>query len=354
VTRADTAIEISGTLQKAAWEADLLPPVENLGAGIWSVPVPMPQSSLRYVLVYLLELDDGVAMIDAGWDTDVAWEALTAGLGQAGFGMGDVKACLVTHIHPDHYGLAGRVREESGAWIALHPADAAILPQRYMQMDGLMEEMRAHLVHCGVPPEPLETMRGASMPIRDLVNAVLPDVLLEDGDRPDIAGWDLTAIWTPGHSPGHLCFYDATRRVLLSGDHVLPRITPNISFHPQQTVNPLADFVESLERVALLDVDEVLPAHEYRFRGLAQRVAQLRNHHDERLEQLRSILRSTPGATAWECTLGLTWSRPWAEIAFWTQRAALGETLAHLIVLESTGEARRIGDEIEHWELVKP
>ena len=111
MTRADTAIEISGTLQKAAWEADLLPPVENLGAGIWSVPVPMPQSSLRYVLVYLLALDDGVAMIDAGWDTDVAWEALNDGLGQAGFGMGDVKACLVTHIHPDHYGLAGRIRE---------------------------------------------------------------------------------------------------------------------------------------------------------------------------------------------------------------------------------------------------
>jgi glyoxylase-like metal-dependent hydrolase (beta-lactamase superfamily II) len=354
VTRADATIEISGTLQKQAWADDILPPVENLGAGLWSVPVPMPQSSLRYVLVYLLELDDGVAMIDAGWNTDEAWEALTGGLGKAGFSMGDVRACLVTHIHPDHYGLAGRVREESGAWIALHPADAAILPQRYMQMDGLMELMRAHLTRCGVPPEPLETMRGASMPIRGLVEAVLPDVLLEDGARPDLPGWDLTSIWTPGHSPGHLCFYDASRRILLSGDHVLPRITPNISFHPQQTVNPLADFLESLERVALLDVDEVLPAHEYRFRGLAERVTQLRDHHDERLAELREILRSSPGSTAWECTLRLTWSRPWEEIAFWTQRAALGEALAHLIVLESRGEVRRSGDEVERWELTGP
>jgi glyoxylase-like metal-dependent hydrolase (beta-lactamase superfamily II) len=351
VSRDLAPIEITGTLQKSAWEDDVLPPVEDLGGGLWSVPVPMPQSSLRYVLVYLLELDDGVAMIDAGWDTDDAWSALNGGLRKAGYAMGDVKAVLVTHIHPDHYGLAGRVREASGAWIALHPADAAILPNRYIQMDGLLDQMQAHMTRCGVPEAPLDQMRGASMPVRGLVNAVLPDVLLEDGDRPDIKGWDLTAVWTPGHSPGHLCFYDARRRLLLSGDHVLPRITPNISFHPQQTVNPLADFLESLERVAKLDTDEVLPAHEYRFRGLAERVAQLRAHHDERLREVAAILRAHPGASAWEVTLGLSWSRPWDEIAFWMQRAALGETLAHLIVLEARAQARRSGDEVDHWEL---
>ncbi|MGH9046199.1 MAG: MBL fold metallo-hydrolase, partial [Acidimicrobiales bacterium] len=105
------AIDISGTLQKQALEDDVLPPVESLGDGLWSVPVPMPQSSLRYVLVYLMELPDGVAMIDAGWDTEEAWTALNDGLGKAGYAVGDVKSVLVTHIHPDHYGLAGRVRE---------------------------------------------------------------------------------------------------------------------------------------------------------------------------------------------------------------------------------------------------
>ena len=248
------AIDISGTLQRQAWDDDVLPPVESLGAGLWSIPVPMPQSSLRYVLVYLLELDDGVAMIDAGWDTEEAWAALNSGLGKAGYKIGDVKSVLVTHIHPDHYGLAGRVREASGAWIALHPADAEILPQRYMQMDDLLTRMRGHLLESGVPVDSLDTMRGASMPIRGFVNAVFPDVLLEDGDRPEVPGWDLRAIWTPGHSPGHLCFYEADRRVLLSGDHVLPRITPNISYHPQQTANPLADFLDALDKVAALDV----------------------------------------------------------------------------------------------------
>ena len=345
------AIEISGVLQKQAWDDDVLPPVESLGSGLWSVPVPIPQNSLRYVLVYLLEVPDGVAMIDAGWDTEDAWAALGAGLGKAGYEMSDVRSVLVTHIHPDHYGLAGRVREASGAWIALHPADAEILPQRYMQMDGLMTRMRGHLLESGVPPEELDDVRGASMPVRGFVNAVIPDVLLEDGDRPDVPGWDLRAIWTPGHSPGHLCFYDTERRILMSGDHVLPRITPNISFHPQQTANPLADFLDALDKVAALEVDEVLPAHEYRFRGLAERVVQLRAHHEHRLGEIRAVLADHPGSTAWEIAVELTWSRLWSEIAFWMQRAALGETLAHLIVLESRGAVRRSTGIPQHWEL---
>jgi glyoxylase-like metal-dependent hydrolase (beta-lactamase superfamily II) len=345
------AIDISGTLQRQAWDDDVLPPVENLGAGLWSVPVPMPQSSLRYVLVYLLEVGDGVAMIDAGWDTEDAWDALNAGLGKAGYEISDVKSVLVTHIHPDHYGLAGRVREESGAWIALHPADAAILPQRYLQMDKLMTRMRSHLLESGVPNISLDDVRGASMPVRGFVNAVLPDVLLEDGDRPEVPGWNLRAVWTPGHSPGHLCFYEVERRLLLSGDHVLPRITPNISFHPQQTSNPLADFLDALDKVAALEVDEVLPAHEYRFRGLAQRIVQLRDHHESRLAEIGVALDERPGSTAWEIAVDLTWSRPWSEIALWMQRAALGETLAHLIVLESRGTVRRSSGIPQHWEL---
>jgi len=105
-----------------------MPPVERVGDGLWSIPVPIPNNPLRYVLVYAFELRDGVAIVDAGWDTADAWAALCGGLEHAGFAVGDVRAALITHIHPDHYGLAGRVRERSGAWVALHAADAALLP----------------------------------------------------------------------------------------------------------------------------------------------------------------------------------------------------------------------------------
>src|SRR5262245_5691724 len=101
-----------------------LPPVEPVRPGLWSIPVPIPSSSLRYVFVYVFETDRGPFIVDTGWNTDDAFNALSTGLTSLGTSINDVQGVLVTHIHPDHYGLAGRVREASGAWIALHPADA--------------------------------------------------------------------------------------------------------------------------------------------------------------------------------------------------------------------------------------
>ena len=133
-------VVVTGTLQKQAWQDKVLPPVEQVRPGLWSIPVPIPDNPLRYVLVYGLELDGGgVAIVDAGWDTDEAWGALTRGLDAAGGSISDIEAVLVTHIHPDHYGLAGRVREASGAWIGLHPHDAVLLESRYGDTDALLE-----------------------------------------------------------------------------------------------------------------------------------------------------------------------------------------------------------------------
>ncbi len=334
-------ITITGTRQKDAWDAGVLPPVEQVRPGLWSIPVPIPDNPLRYVLVYLFELDNGVAMVDAGWNTDEAWTALVDGLAQAGGTMGDVRAVVVTHIHPDHYGLAGRVRAASGAWVGLHPADAALLQGRYVESDGLVDRMKDLLEISGVPEDRRPDLAVASMDIRSLVSMTEPDVLLEDGQKLDLAGWDLSTVWTPGHSPGHICLYSDQHRLLLSGDHVLPRITPNISFHTQQIPNPLGDFLDSLEKLRGLDPDEVLPAHEYRFSDLDGRLDDLEAHHAERLQAIETVLAERPGITTWDLTLTLPWSRPIEEIAAYMQRAANGETLAHLVLLEARGRVRR-------------
>ncbi|MEV0585774.1 MBL fold metallo-hydrolase [Nonomuraea sp. NPDC050310] len=337
--------------QRAAWLGGELPAVEKVRPGLWSIPVPIPINPLRYVLVYALELPDGVAIIDAGWNTDEAFGALCAGLAIAGYEITDVKGVLVTHIHPDHYGLAGRIREVSGAWIALHPADAGLLRERYDDefIESLVARERALLVRSGVPGETLDELAGASMMIRHMVSTALPDRLIEDGEQVGLAGWDLRAIWTPGHSPGHLCFVSPGRRLLFSGDHVLAKITPIVAVHPQSGPNPLADYLDSLAAVRRFEVDEVLPAHEYRFLELAERVDYVMAHHEERLAEIEKVVADTGGADCWTIATRLTWSRPWETIPAFMRRAANNETLAHLAWLEARGRVRHQAGDVDIW-----
>ncbi|MEO8898372.1 MAG: MBL fold metallo-hydrolase [Candidatus Dormibacter sp.] len=337
-----TPVQITGTAQRQAWRDGVLPAVERVRPQLWSVPVPIPDNPLRYVIVHLLELDDGVAVVDTGWNTETAWTALVDGLAVAGYAVGDVRAALITHIHPDHYGLAGRLREASGAWVGLHAADAALLPGRYgAGVDAVVAQMRGLLTSCGVPADVVAELSEASMGVREFVSQAEPDVLLEHGKPLGLRGWDIVPLHTPGHSPGHVCFLDRDRRVLLSGDHVLPRISPNISVHAQQPGNPLADFLDSLRAVRDLDVDEVLPAHEWRFAPLAARVDELLDHHANRLRVVEQAIADHPGTTCWDTARRLPWSRAWDEVRGHMRRAAVGETLAHLVLLEARGAIRR-------------
>ena len=341
-------MEVTGVRQWEAWREKVLPPVERVRDGLWSIPVPIPDSPLRYVLVHAFELPGGVAIVDAGWDSEDAWQALVAGLGEAGFSIGDVQAVLVTHVHPDHFGLAGRVRAESGAWIGMHAADAALVGHDESTIEGLLAESRAQLAATGAPGDVVEGFVLGSPGARNLMHDG-PDRFLEDGQRLDLPGWDLRAVWTPGHTPGHLCFHETELGVLLSGDHVLPRISPNISVQPRQLADPLGTYLRSLREVAGIEVDEVLPAHEYRFRGLRDRVEDLLSHHGERLAEIEKAVFARPGSTCWELTTRLTWSRPFEQMREFQMRLAVRESLAHLVVLESAGRLRRDGGAVPRW-----
>jgi glyoxylase-like metal-dependent hydrolase (beta-lactamase superfamily II) len=336
----------------AAAANDPFPGVEKVRPGLWSIPVPLPNNSLRYVLVYLFETDRGPYLIDAGWNTDDAFGALQGGMEEVGCAVADVQGVLVTHIHPDHYGLAGRIREASGAWISLHPADAELIHDRYDEPEDLLNRVAGALRRMGAPPEELEPLRNAAMPVLPLVDPVVPDVLLEDGARPEVPGWDLSAIWTPGHSPGHLCFYESSQRLMLSGDHVLPRITPNIPFHPQAGANPLGDYLASLDKLEPYEVSEVLPAHEYRFDDLRARLEELRQHHRDRFAEIIAMLREGP-RTAWDIASHMRWSRTWDDIAGFMRRAAVGETVSHLRALEIDGVVQVEDGEPALWSLTE-
>jgi glyoxylase-like metal-dependent hydrolase (beta-lactamase superfamily II) len=328
-------MQVTGTLQREAWLRTELPPVEKVATGVWSIPVPIPDNPLRYVLSYLIEHDAGFLLVDPGWNHPDSWRALGDGMAACEIPMTAVTGVLVTHVHPDHHGQSGVVREHSGAWIAMHPREDEFLElrgNRGMMRDG----MAMYLRWCGAPDSHLRELVASRPHQGQTEPMVRADRLIEHDELIDAPGVRLRAVWTPGHTPGHLCFYDEGRDLLLTGDHILPRITPNVSSY-DMTSNPLADYLESLTRLQGIQPAEVLPAHEYRFTDLDSRLADLAEHHQERLAETRDILAGTEGLTSWQVATGVTWSRAWADLASFQRQAAIGEVLSHLRQLQARG-----------------
>jgi glyoxylase-like metal-dependent hydrolase (beta-lactamase superfamily II) len=179
----------------------------------------------------------------------------------------------------------------------------------------------------------------------------VPDRLLEDGEHADFPGGRMRAVHTPGHTPGHLCFAEENTRLFFSGDHVLPRISPNISTNHGGLDDPLRDYLASLAAVRDQDPAEVLPAHEWRFRGLDDRVDLLTAHHEARLDELLGAVRSHPRSTPWDLAAHLTWSRPWEQYERRMRIFAVTETDAHLRLLASRGLVTTTGGPVPTWTL---
>jgi glyoxylase-like metal-dependent hydrolase (beta-lactamase superfamily II) len=330
-------VTITGLRQHESWQARTIPPVEEVRDGLWSVPVPLPGSPVRYVLCYaFVQPDERLVLLDTGWDDPPAWNALVTGLAATGLGVDRVSGVIITHLHPDHFGLATRVQQHTGAWVAMHHVDIDIRPSY-----GAYRLVR----------EGAEPVRQHSLP------QFTATVRLRDGDLAPIAGWNLRAMWTPGHTGGHICLHETNQRVLFSGDHVLPRISPNVGVRWGDR-DALGDYLRSLEKVAALDVDEVMPAHEYRFTGLAERTKTLRHHHEVRVGEVVDVLRQWPGGcTARMVAERLTWSREWVELDPWLQSTAADEARSHLLYLRGFDRVGRLprgeASEDETWVLTE-
>jgi len=329
-------VTVTGVAQQRAWQAREFPPVEQVTSGVWSVPVMMPESPLRYTLAYVLLSDTGVVVVDPGWDSDQGWEDLRDGLQTAGLTANQVTGIVVTHVHLDHHGLSRRLSEASGAWIAMHTAEVQNLPARIAKTAGAGGG-RAWLMRCGAPADVVAEFSADHAEALGLYRLADPDVLLDDGSHLDLPGRRVRVVWTPGHTPGHICLYDADYDLLLTGDHLLPRISPNIGLMPGTTGSPLTSYLESLSAMGGYGSAEALPAHEYRFRGIGERAQSLIEHHDARAQEVLDVVAAADQPTIWDVTERLTWSRGWDQITGFMRRAALAETAAHIEYLERTG-----------------
>lgn len=320
--------------------------VTDHGGGIWSIPVPIPDNPLGHTLVHLLDTDDGPVLVDTGWDDPGSYDALVRGLAEAGTAVADVHGVLITHHHPDHHGLSGRVREASGCWIAMHAADAEVVRRtREAEPDRWVEYLLARLSAAGAPESHLAPLRAAGGRVLAGLRPALPDREIVPGELLPLAGRRLRAVWTPGHTPGHVCLYLEESRRLFSGDHLLPEISPHIGLYEDPDdlteTDPLGDYLDSLERVARLSPAQVLPAHQYAFGDAPRRVRQLLDHHASRLTELRALLVDGP-RTPWQLAETLPWNRAWHEIPASSRTIAVSETEAHLRRLTKLGRAEAV------------
>ncbi len=303
---------------------------EEVRPGLFQLKVPIPNNPLEWVLPYLIPGADGCTLVDSGWNTPDALEALEGELREIGFELGDIKRLLITHVHPDHYGLAGRIHEISGAMVIIHQRERDLIRSRYLEPGQLLERMAAWLAGHGVPKSDVADLQSSSMPVRQFVVPAEPDAVLWGGETIDLGSCKLEVFWTPGHSPGHVCFYEREQRFMLTGDHVLPTITPNVSLNPQQLGNPLGDYLASLQRLEPLEVDDAFPAHEYAFKDLRGRLGEIVRHHEERLNEMFGVI-GEGRATAYEVASGVVWTiGTYDSFSPWMRRAALSEALAHL------------------------
>ncbi|WP_369237370.1 MBL fold metallo-hydrolase [Streptomyces sp. R21] len=329
--------------------------VSDHGGGVRSLRVPIPDNPLGFTLVYVVDTDRGPVLIDTGWDDPTSWDALAEGLAACGTSVAEVHGVVITHHHPDHHGLSAKVRDASGAWLAMHAADISIVRRtRENRPERWYAYMSAKLTAAGAPEEHVAPLRRAQGRPRTLpgFSPALPDREIVPGELLDLPGRRLRAIWTPGHTPGHVCLHLeeehpaqlAGHGRLFSGDHLLPEITPHIGLYedPDDTTvtDPLGDYLDSLERVGRLGPAEVLPAHQHPFADAPARVRELLAHHEERLTGLQGLLAEP--LTAWQLAERMEWNRPWDQIPYGSRNIAVSEAEAHVRRLVKLGRAEAV------------
>ena len=313
--------------------------------GIHHIEVPNPSGLMGPTNVYLVKGTDGWLLVDTGWDHSEARETLDAQLHEIGIGFDAIEQIVITHIHVDHYSLLDWVRQRSGAKVLFHERDYEILAAMSLGSGDYSPRLLHQFEANGFPDDELSQLEKLYDIGKRIPHSIdPPDKILQDGDKIFTGMFTFEVIWTPGHSPGNICLYESERKLLLTGDHVLPVTTSNINMHAPTDDNPLNSFFTSLAKVAKLDVELVLPGHEHIFAHLQERVDGLLSHHDKRLTH---VLKGSKGEgkTAYQIAYEVPWiieveefkNVSFVDLNVLDKAMAVGETLAHLEYLRYEG-----------------
>lgn len=315
---------------------DTLPPdgeTIEVAPGVRWLRMPLP-FALDHINLWLVDDGDGWTIVDCGLKSDKTkglWERVLDHAGRR-----PVTRLFTTHFHPDHMGLAGWLCETHGIEMWTTRTEWMMARSLYLDADDANRREMAEFYRAnGVPDDWYEHSVGMGNTYRRAI-AEPPARFRRVHDREAIdiggRGWEVRV--GEGHAPEHAALYCAEAGVLISGDHILPRISPHIGLWASEPeANPLSDYIESIETFRDLPADTlVLPSHVAPFAGLHDRIQEIQDHHHDRLDKLREAFAGEP-MTAYDAIPHM-FGRQFEEFHL---GLAMGECLAHLAFLEKEG-----------------
>ena len=310
--------------------------------GVFRLVLPLPFEGLTRVNAYLLADGSGAAtLVDCGiylpdGRGDHGWDEVVAALKACDSAPEQITRLVVTHTHIDHYGMAARVLETSRCELAMHEQSRQDL-EAYRDPQGSADRLREMFEDHGVSSEDLGGLT-AFEDWRPFVSGVVEaSQPLQGSERFAVGERDWVVVYTPGHARSHVCLWNERDKILISGDHLLPTVTPHIDFARGGAEDPLGEFLASLQVVEELDPALVLPGHGRPFEDGAERARIVERHHDRRLGAILQVIRHE-AHTANEITDEIFGT----SLLYFERRLALGEALAHLVYLRRRGEIERL------------
>lgn len=312
---------------------------EEILSHVYRIEIPLPNNPLKALNSYLIEGQERFLLVDTGMNREECIRAMEAALEDLGVDLRKTDL-FITHLHADHSGLVGHLATDlSNVYIG--EREAAIMNYE-MSSEERWENYGTIYRSHGFPEDELEKAMANHPGRRYRATRFVDYHTLKDGDILDFGFYSFRCIETPGHSPGHMCLYEPDKKILISGDHILSKITPNITSWPEMD-NSLKEYLGSLDKVEGLDVTLVLPGHRNIFDNHKERISELYKHHQTRLSEVLAGLQGGE-KTAFQIAPHISWDIDYSSWELFPPSQkwfAVGETIAHIRYLESTEEVRR-------------
>lgn len=281
----------------------------EISPGIYQVKSTLRDSPAGSINVYAVRGNDEWTLIDTGWNDPAFFDEFESSLGKVGVSPDKITQVIFTHIHPDHYGLAGTLKNRFGTKLFTHRCSENAIAERYYARENHIRELgRWHLQHGG-NKENYDAVIEMSSKLTGHVVPVMPDVFLEGDENINIGQYTFEVIWTPGHDRDHICLYERENKLLFSGDHLLPNTFPHIGIHAETADNLLGDYMTSLQSIRNMDVTTVLPGHEHVFDNYAARIDELLAYHQQMKTSILETVRNEP-LNAYQIAASIQWSDP--------------------------------------------